>query len=344
MLSHIIDKPTQSQVWDDVTGDTAAASNGRQNAAGKMLPGTGNLPGILRSAFQSRDFALTDKQAAEMAGRYDPMGKVSMTDFVLGTREAYEMGARGVRLVQAIESSAYSEKLTPEQFDRAWALGASAQSAETGSADAAAGKKAQLQKWYSTFKTGVNSSGVYAQKELIDLAYDGDPGWTGRRIYAKFSMDDTEFSQFYQQIARLSKKLPYYGEDGDPPAVDETFTVENGRGKKYLYDVELDGYMHGEILSKTDLQKYEKFKAKQNGGNKSGRSTGNSLRRVVCARKDLGRSGGDRRRRGGSGGSAGSDGMADLSQRGQQARDADGKTPADAQKDGDGRRVSAKSR
>lgn len=93
------------------------------------------LGGILQSAFQRSNYSLTDKQAAEMAERFDPQGEVSMQDYVLGTREAYRMGSDGVRLQQAIQSSEYAARLTPEQFNRAWALGASAQSNQTETAD-----------------------------------------------------------------------------------------------------------------------------------------------------------------------------------------------------------------
>ena len=121
-----------------------------------------------------------------------------------------------------------------------------------------------------TYNEGQNANGVFVHTELIDLEYSGSEFWTGRRIRAIFSMDDTEFSQFHQEIERLTKGLPYEGEEYVEP-IPEVVIVQNGKGQAYQYEVELDAFMHGEILSKTEIGRRINVLSNYKGANQNGR-------------------------------------------------------------------------
>ena len=188
------------------------------------------------------------------------------------------------------------------------------------------GNRPKMQAWKdgNTFNKRVNSIGVYVQKETIDLVSSSDSYWTGGRIYDRFSMDNVEFRQFHQTIEKLTKDMPYYGEVDNPAIEEDSFTVTNEKGKAFVYQVSLDGYMHGEILSKTDVKKNKKTAEFYRRSGKHGRSAADLSRRIEVSREESQRSNGDNGGIGESNGPAGSGGVAPGTQRGEQKRNNNG--------------------
>lgn len=142
-----------------------------------------------------------------------------------------------------------------------------------------------------TFKNGQNAKGEFVADVLIDLADEESKWWTGKYNHAIFGMsktDDTEFRQFYQEILKRTKDMDEYGET-EQSIVEDSFTVQDGKGREYIYRVALDGYLHGVVLAKTNKTKYEAYVKKYEGRNNYGRSSADTVRRVVRARTDLGR-------------------------------------------------------
>ena len=195
--------------------------------------------------------------------------------------------------------------------------------------DARALREAPIQERDGNFKTRVNANGVYLHTELIELEDDRSPYWTGGLIYGIFSMDDTEFSQFYQQVKRLSKDLPPYGEGELLETEEKAVLVENEKGKQYLYQISLDGFMHGVILSKIDLRKYEK----KIGGTENGRTAADTLQRIGESRENEARNHRDNRGAGKSGRSIRPSRVAGTKQGHQSGKNNERIAPTDAQSD-----------
>ena len=142
-----------------------------------------------------------------------------------------------------------------------------------------------------TFKNGQNARGEFTANMLFDLGDLKGEWWTGRYNYGILGIsktDDTEFRQFYSEVYNRTKDMDEY-EDAKQQASTETFIIHDGNGREYIYSVELDGYMHGTVLSKIDKQKYEAVIRKETKGGKYGKSTADIKRRTRSARIDLGR-------------------------------------------------------
>ncbi len=171
----------------------------------------------------------------------------------------------------------------------------------------------------STFKTGQNVKGEFLTSVLIDLA--SEEWWTGGYNYAILSMDrndTTEFEQFYRKIEKRTRNMEEYGTDNGQ-IVEDTFTVQDGKGKEYIYVVKLDGYLHGVVIAKIDKAKYISYVKKYGRSNNNGRTSANTIRRVSGARAKLGSksSGGSRSRS--SNGYSGSSGVVGSSPQGYMA-------------------------
>lgn len=106
-----------------------------------------------------------------------------------------------------------------------------------------------------TFAKNKNANGVFVIELVIDLANPNSEWFTGGHIYDTLSMDtedDTEFRNFYHEIYERSKNMDdYEAYTGDP--IEDSFVVRDGSGKSFLYTVSLDGYLHGVILEKSDV-------------------------------------------------------------------------------------------
>ena len=145
-----------------------------------------------------------------------------------------------------------------------------------------------LTKPESTFKTGQNAKGEFLTSVLIDLA--SNEWWTGGYNYAILSMsrkDTTEFEQFYREIEKRTRNMEEYGTD-NVQIVEDTFTIQDGKGKEYIYVVKLDGYLHGVVVAKIDKAKYISYARKYGRSNNNGGTSTNTIRRVSSARSKLG--------------------------------------------------------
>ena len=141
-----------------------------------------------------------------------------------------------------------------------------------------------------TFKKDQNANGVFVANSLIDLAETDSKWWTGRYNHDILSMsksDDTEFRQFYQEIEKRTKDMEDNGEQKQ--TADDSFTVQDGKGKEYIYHVELDGYMHGVVLEKIDKAKYEAALQRETKGGTNGKSLADIKRRTGTNRAEMGR-------------------------------------------------------
>ena len=150
-------------------------------------------------------------------------------------------------------------------------------------------KRNELQK---TFKNGQNARGEFTANILIDLSDSKSDWWTGRYnrvILGMSKTDDTEFRQFYQEILKRTKDMNEYAE-ADVKPVEDSFTIQDGWGKEFIYVVELDGYLHGTVLAKVDKAKYAAAFLKQTKGGNNGKSVKNIKRRTRAARSGIGRS------------------------------------------------------
>lgn len=151
-------------------------------------------------------------------------------------------------------------------------------------------KKASTTASVKNFRNGQNARGEFIANVLIDLADSDSEWWTGVYNHVILGMsktDNTEFRQFYQEIMKRTKHMARYEESEEQPVTD-SFTVGNGRGKEYVYRVELDGYLHGVVLSKTDKAKYAAMVRKEVKGGRNGKSASDIIRRAGNARSYMG--------------------------------------------------------
>ena len=152
------------------------------------------------------------------------------------------------------------------------------------------GEKHSDRKSQKTFKRDQNDNGVFVANVLIDLAEKNSKWWTGTYNHVIFSMsknDDTEFTQFHQEIEKRTKDMGDYG-DGTNIIVNDTFTVQDGNGNEYIYVVKLDGYLHGVVLEKIDKAKYAAAFLQQTKGGTYGKSLTNIKRRTRVNRTGFG--------------------------------------------------------
>ena len=181
------------------------------------------------------------------------------------------------------------------------------------------------------FRNGQNAKGEFVANVLIDLADSNSEWWTGRYnrgILGMSKTDDTEFRQFYQEIYKRTKDMDVY-ERSDQPTVSDTFTVQDGNGKEYIYVVEVDGYLHGTVLSKTDKKKYEAAIRKETTGGKYGKSAANIKGRTRSTRLDLGRVDSSDGGNLASNGNSGYGGLGGRTSESDKARNANGKGSSD---------------
>lgn len=137
-----------------------------------------------------------------------------------------------------------------------------------------------------TFKNSQNANGEFVANILIDLADSNSEWWTGvynRAILGMSKSDDTEFRQFYQEILKRTKDMAEYGES-PKMQINDSFVVQNGNGKGFIYHVKLDGYLHGTVVSKIDKKKHEAMLQKAMQGGKYGQSDVDLNRRIEDAR------------------------------------------------------------
>lgn len=137
-----------------------------------------------------------------------------------------------------------------------------------------------------TFKNGQNANGEFVANILIDLADSNSEWWTGvynRAILGMSKSDDTEFRQFYQEILKRTKDMAEHGES-PKMQINDSFVVQNGNGKVFIYHVKLDGYLHGTVVSKIDKKKHEAMLQKAMQGGKYGQSDVDLNRRIEDAR------------------------------------------------------------
>ena len=99
--------------------------------------------------------------------------------------------------------------------------------------------------------------------------------------------DDTEFRQFYQEILKRTKDMEEYG--AKQAIQEDSFVVQDGKGKEYIYVVKLDGYLHGVVLEKIDKTKYVAALQRETKGGANGKSVANIKRRIGNARSEMGR-------------------------------------------------------
>ena len=139
-----------------------------------------------------------------------------------------------------------------------------------------------------TFKNGQNAKGEFIANVLIDLADSNSEWWTGRYnrgILGMSKSDDTEFRQFYQEILKRTKEKDEYGESD--LTVEDSFTVQDGKGKEYVYVVKLDGYLHGVVLGKIDVAKHERAMKRYERSKEYGRPDADISRRTANARNEV---------------------------------------------------------
>ncbi|MBQ5634703.1 MAG: hypothetical protein IIV10_00160, partial [Alistipes sp.] len=72
------------------------------------------------------------------------------------------------------------------------------------------------------------------------------------------------------------------------PIVEDSFTVQDGKGKEYIYVVKLDGYLHGVVLEKIDKAKYAAALQRVTKGGTHGKSLANIKRRTRTNRSGMG--------------------------------------------------------
>lgn len=132
--------------------------------------------------------------------------------------------------------------------------------------DMSGGKASIKSKGSVTFNNGKNTNGVFAHNELIDLVSRKNESWTGRVLRDIYNMDAREFEEFLTKIGELSGNMPYY-ENSDAEEVPECFIVYDNNGNVFRYDIELDGYMHGEVLAKTEVSRKIAVIKKEAGDN-----------------------------------------------------------------------------
>lgn len=140
-----------------------------------------------------------------------------------------------------------------------------------------------------TFKNGQNAKGEFIANVLIDLADSNSEWWTGRYnrgILGMSKNDDTEFRQFYQEILKRTKEMDEY-EESDNQIVEDSFTVQDGKGRKYVYVVKLDGYLHGVVLGKIDAAKHERAMKRYERSKEYGRPDADISRRTANARNEV---------------------------------------------------------
>ena len=187
-----------------------------------------------------------------------------------------------------------------------------------------------------TFKNGQNANGVFVANVLIDLANSDSKWWTGTYNHVIFSMsksDDTEFTQFHQEIEKRTKDMEEYGKAGNH-IVEDSFTIRDGNGKEFIYRVTLDGYMHGVVLEKIDKAKIVAALQRVTKGGANGKPVANIKGRTRTARSGMGRNSAGNGRNRASAGSPGSSGLGSGSPQGNQAgtnsggKSADQKVPA----------------
>ncbi len=141
-----------------------------------------------------------------------------------------------------------------------------------------------------TFKNGQNAKGEFIANVLIDLADSNSEWWTGRYnrgILGMSKSDDTEFRQFYQEILKRTKEMDEYGESD--LTVEDSFVVQDGKGRVYIYRVALDGYLHGVVIEKIDKAKYEAVLQRETKGGNHGKPNADIKRRARDVWNDLGR-------------------------------------------------------
>lgn len=163
-----------------------------------------------------------------------------------------------------------------------------------------------------TFKNGQNARGEFIADVLIDLADINSKWWTGVYNHAILGMsktDDTEFRQFYQEILKRTQDMEEYGKTNQA-TIEDSFIVQDGKGKEYIYQVSLDGYLHGVVLAKTNKAKYvAALRRATKGGQKYGQSASNIKRRTRNARSNMGRAGSSNGGNNRSNGNLGSSGL-----------------------------------
>ena len=182
-----------------------------------------------------------------------------------------------------------------------------------------------------TFKNGQNAMGEFVANILIDLADMDSKWWTGVYNHAILSMsktDDTEFTQFYQEILKRTKDMDEYGATTNN-TVEDSFTVQDGKGREYIYVVELDGYLHGVVHAKINKAKYLSYVKKYGGSNNYGGTPANTVRRVGSARANLGSNGSSGSGSQQSNGNPGSGGVVSVSPQGYMAGNDEGKGSVD---------------
>ncbi|MCQ2513299.1 MAG: hypothetical protein MJ092_07965, partial [Lachnospiraceae bacterium] len=138
-----------------------------------------------------------------------------------------------------------------------------------------------------TYKKDKNANDVFITSELIDLVEKKPPNdkyWTGNRLYYTLSMDETEFSNFYKEINRLTAEMDEVNE-GDQ--IKESFVIKGGKGENYRYIVELSGYMYGKVIEKSPAFKWEEKKKNGYSGNRK-RSNGAISKRSGKLRVEYG--------------------------------------------------------
>ena len=149
-----------------------------------------------------------------------------------------------------------------------------------------------------TFKNSQNARGEFITDVLIDLADSNSEWWTGkynRAILGMSKTNDTEFRQFYQEILKRTMDLDEY-EVSANPTIEDSFIVQDEKGREYIYRVALDGYLHGVVMGKVDVAKFNRAMKRYERGRPHGRSYADISRRIENARNEVERhSAGDSR-------------------------------------------------
>ena len=182
-----------------------------------------------------------------------------------------------------------------------------------------------------TFEKNQNANGVFVANVLIDLADMNSKWWTGTYNHVIFSMsktDDTEFTQFHFEIEKRTKDMDDY-EVSKQPTIEDSFTVQDGNGKEYIYVVKLDGYMHGVVLEKIDKAKYTAVFLNQTKGGQNGKSVANIKGRIRNARNGIGQNHSSSGRNRASAGNSGHGGLGSGSSQSSMAGIDEGKSATD---------------
>jgi hypothetical protein len=211
---------------------------------------------------------LTDRRMYDNNGNYLAQKIVTLNDTTADTVTGFAKNNQGRQYDKAKAEALAQKILKGEQYS----------SQET---DAHFDQK--------TFKNGQNANGVFVANVLIDLEDSNSKWWTGTYNHVIFSMsktDDTEFTQFHQEIEKRTRNMEEYGEQ--KLIAYDSFTVTDHKGRGFIYRVKLDGYMHGVVLEKIDKAKQNAALQRATKGGKNGKSAANIKRRIRIAQSGMG--------------------------------------------------------